>query len=79
MILHEMAVDGDYTTTAYIIDLDPKWVWKKKFFFLPKRTIGGKLRMGYLYERRQYFRAPPDIRYYATAKEYFVWKLKNNA
>ncbi len=51
--------------------------WEKKFFFFPRRTIGGKFRLGYLYRHIKFYTNPPYHVKYATPKEYFVLKMKN--
>jgi hypothetical protein len=85
MILHEMMADGDYVITQRTVSIaDKPVVWRRAFFLLPKETIGGQSRIGFLYTRKvegefMTFSVPqPTFRVeYATKKELFVWRLKN--
>jgi hypothetical protein len=72
-------IDESGYGTAHI-DYLPKLKlnWEKRFFFLPRKTIGGKWRVGKLYWYVTYYRDLPGLYTYATPKEYFVWKMKNN-
>jgi hypothetical protein len=79
MILHEM-IDESGGYSPQITDYQIRFgtPWEKRFFFIPRKTIGGKWHVGNLYWSVTYYRDLPGLYTYATPKEYFVWKMKHN-
>jgi len=74
--LQPMKYESDPTRSA----------WMPFFAILPKRTLGGKLRIGKLFRQEEVHEDWTDfsvverttITRYATEKEAFIWNLKNH-